>query len=135
MVPVLPKLNGKTLKSKNRFHRFAQMDILLDRFYSHTSICSLSHTGSDVTFFNFFFLGYMLHIVFTCPCARMPLCSQRAFIHADEQRFCAIFRATIFAHHMCQLLFSKWPQITRGKASQESPRTNEPFPKERERER
>lgn len=74
MVPVLPKLNGKTLKSKNRSHRFAQMDILLDRFYSHTSICSLSHTGSDVTFFYFFFwvtccILYLPVRVHACLCA------------------------------------------------------------------
>lgn len=36
-----------------------------------------------------------------------------AFIHTNEQRFLAIYREAILAHHMCQLLLSKWPQTTR----------------------
>lgn len=33
-----------------------------------------------------------------------------AFRHTDEQRFGAIYRAPILAHHICQLLLSKWPR-------------------------
>jgi len=39
-----------------------------------------------------------------------------AFIHTDEQRFRAIYRAAILAHPMCQLLLSKWPQNARATA-------------------
>lgn len=33
-----------------------------------------------------------------------------AFRHTSEQRFRAIYRALILAHHICQLLLSKWPR-------------------------
>lgn len=55
----------------------------------------------------------------------MPTCAHtqsacerilHAFIHTDEQRLWAIYKAAILAHRMCQLLLSKWPQTTRATA-------------------
>ncbi len=62
--------------------------------------------------------------IFTCQCVHIL----HAFIHTNEQWFWAIYRMAILAHHMCQLLLSKWPQTaqaTAGKLGGKVGRTNE----------
>ena len=71
----------------------------------------------------------VLHVMCMHPCTlRVHGHILRAFIHTNEQRFWAIYRVAILAHHMCQLLLSKWPQTvwaTAGKVGGKVGRTNE----------